>query len=292
MPDIETTIGYYENSDGTLSASQVSNHADFVVEAEAGTVSVSSMTRTKVEYDNEIAAIAASAVAIRAALQAEIDNVNGHVKLYRYLPLSDRDKRDVPSNINYITGITGRIHPTNTIIISGEIRQVDYYANASAPNAQGVITYDDLVIRETFAYTRDAMGFARARTQTITWYKEDGTPHAGTKTRVKYYENDESIREGQRRRKNITDTLSMTITKWLLSTQTGTPKERIDIGRTFLHYYKTSFNMFSDASSSRIIHDLVTDSVPAHAWIDQTFSTGVTVRHKMIDELNIWGGAL
>lgn len=217
------------------------------------------------------------------------DPVPPAVKLYRYVDANRiSDPSTPPHTLNYITGIDGRLHPTNSIIVDGEIRRIDYYANASPPNAQGVVVYDDLVIREEFVYARDAIGFARARVQTITWFTEDDEPHASTKQRVKFYENDESLREGQRRRSNITDTLAMTLTGILVATQTSIPtmQGRIDVGREFMRYWKTSFDMFTQASSAQILYDVRDDAV--HAWLDTPIAAGATIRSKILDDLNIW----
>jgi hypothetical protein len=211
------------------------------------------------------------------------------VKLWRYIERhAGMSRLDPPLDVDYITQVTQRLHPTNSIIVDGEIRRIDYYANASAPNAQGVVTYGDLIVREDFAYTRDSIGFARARVQTITWMREDGTAHPSTKQRVKFYENDESLREGQRRRSNITDTLAMTLTGILVATQTSITslQGRIDVGREFMRFYKTSFDMFTQASSAQILYDVRDDAV--HAWLDTPIAAGVTIRSKILDDLNIW----
>jgi hypothetical protein len=212
-----------------------------------------------------------------------------HVKMWRYIERRfGMSRLDPPFDVDYITQSSVRLHPTNSIVVDGEIRRVDYYATAAPPNSMGIVEYSDLIVREDFAYTRDQMGFARARTQTITWFREDGSPHQSTKQRVKFYENDESLREGQRRRRNITDTLSMTVTGWLVATQTqlASGQARIQMGRDFMAAHKQSFDMYADASDAGILYAIRDDQ--AHAWLDGLMAPGLTVRAKILDDLNIW----
>lgn len=220
------------------------------------------------------------------------DPVPPAVKLYRYVdPNTVRDLSTPPHTLDYITGIDGRLHPTNAVMVDGEVRQIDYYADATMDPATGQVSYDDLVVRESFVYQRDAVGFARGRVQTITWYTEDDEPHPSTKQRMKLYEPEESLREGQRRRGNITDKLAMDLTYWLLATQTqlANPQDRIDLGRDFMRFHKLSFDMFVEASSSQILYDVRDDDDPAHAvWIDDELAPGVTIRATILDALNIW----
>lgn len=208
------------------------------------------------------------------------------VKLWRYIDHGG-DRLSAPHDVDYITQITYRLHPTNSIIVDGEIRQVDYYHAATMDPTTGAVTYSDLIVRESFVYTRDAVGFARGRTQTITWYREDDTAHPATKTRVKLYEPDESLREGQRRRSNITDTLAMNMAGWLMVTQTQlpNPQDRLNLGRQFMRDHKLSFDMFIDTSSAAILTEVVADTTE---WLDDELAPGVTIRATILDALNIW----
>lgn len=214
------------------------------------------------------------------------------VKLWRYIEgHHETSCLEPPSDVDYITGLSSRLHPTNSVIVDGEVRQTDYYAQATMNQQTGQVSYSDLVIRESFTYQRDAVGFARARTQVISWYREDGSAHPATKTRFKLYEPDESLREGQRRRRNITDKLAMDLSWWLIATQTHlqNPQHRIDLGRNFMRHHKLSFDMFAEASSAQILYDIRDDEVSDHAtWIDDEISAGATIRQTVLDALNIW----
>lgn len=217
------------------------------------------------------------------------------LKIYRYIPLEFTSYGEPPIDINYETGLTVRLHPTCSIVVDGEVRRIDYFASATMDQATGVISYSDLVVREDFVYQRDAVGFARGRVQTITWYREDGDPCPTTKTRIKFYEPDESLREGQRRRANITDKLAMDLAGWLMVTQTqlSNPQDRLDLGRAFMRHHKINFDMFVEASSAQILYDIINDTEAAHAvWIDDEIAPGVTIRETIVDTLNIWNMTL
>lgn len=210
------------------------------------------------------------------------------LKIYRYIPREYADYSVPPKDVDFITGLTTRLHPTNSIIVDGEVRQTDYYASANPPDAYGNVSYSDLVVRESFVYTRDSIGFARARVNTITWYMENDNPHPDTKVRLKYYENDESLREGQRRRANITDKLSMDMSSWLIATQTQlpNPQDRLDLGRQFMALHKLNFDMYIEASSSQILYEVNSDTTTT--WLDDELAPNVTIRATIIDALNIW----
>lgn len=220
---------------------------------------------------------------------AERDTQPSHIKIYRYIPRRFSNYECPPSDWDFTTGLSRRLHPTISLMIDGEVRQIDHYEQATM-NADGSITYTDLIVREEFVYTRDSIGFALYRTQKITWFREDGTAHPDTKTRLKLYERDERMREGQRRRANITDKLAMDLSEWLVATQTQEPdvQKRIDMGRAFMRAHKIGFDMFVDAAAKDILYEIRDDTNVAHAWLDQEKTTGVTVRKWMIDVLNIW----
>lgn len=286
------TLKRYKNPDGTLAFTDDAG-GNLVT---GGEVHVDATQLTDAQYATEVAALAAAVEASRLASIAALTAVlPTHVKLYRYMPNANdghHNKNEPPFSTDYVTGVEGRLNPTNATVVKGEIRRIDYYANATAPDpVTGAVAYSDLIVREEFAYTRDSIGFARARTQTITWYREDGTAHPTVKTRLKYYEPQDSMIEGQRRRRNITDKTMMEVTNWLVATQTQltSVQARIDLGRDFMKYHKTNFDMFIDASSKQVWYDVRDSGIVLHPWLSSNYSTGLTVRKKIQDDINIWG---
>ena len=81
-------------------------------------------------------------------------------------------------------------------IYKGELIKVEYYKNYDG------VTYTELVIEETRAYTRDSNDLVMYRTQVSKWYMEDGSVGM-EKTFMKYYSPQESIDEGNTRRSNV-----------------------------------------------------------------------------------------
>lgn len=97
-----------------------------------------------------------------------------------------------PENIDY--DILG-FHKKRTIIL-GELVKVEYYRHYDG------VTYSDLILEETRAYTRDSNGLATHRNLNVKWYLKDGTIGVEKDT-IKYYSPSEAIDEGMTRRGNI-----------------------------------------------------------------------------------------
>ena len=228
--------------------------------------------------------------AVRDAISSHSPNADREIRLYDLLPTGNHDLKEPPLDVDYITGVVGRLNPTNTIIVQGELRQIQYYATALTNEAGKVTGYEDLVIQEDYEYTRDPIGFAIQRTQTISWARKDGTLHPTTKQRVKLYEDFESLVEGQNRRKLLSDIMAMYLSGWLLATQTqlANPQDRLQLGRNFLRHHSESFKMFVDVSDSQIVYEVRDDAEPDHAWLDATWDGTQSVREWIDDQINIW----
>lgn len=113
-------------------------------------------------------------------------------KYHNYFKINN--SLDDPSSIDYdILGFNKK-----RTIVKGELREIGYYRNYTATTK----TYSDLVVLETRTYFRDPIGIATARTQTSTWYLNDGSTGL-TKNFTKYYTEEEGIEEGINRRGNM-----------------------------------------------------------------------------------------
>lgn len=133
--------------------------------------------------------------------------------IYRYLPplLLDSELL-VPQHLDYRVATTSRLYPEYRFMY-GELVHVNYWG-AFDGDAN---TYGDLVVSERHVYTRDAQNYALRRDLTITWFRNDGTPHEDVKVRTKFYDRKGQINELKYRRENIVD--------WLRGVFTGTPLE-------------------------------------------------------------------
>lgn len=225
------------------------------------------------------------------AINAHVPNAGREIRLYDYVETPKHDPFTPPMEVDYVTGIKGRIHPTNTIVYQGELRQRQYYATPLLGGDGKVTGYEDLVVQEDFTYTRDPVGFAISRTQTISWARKDGTLHPVTKSRTKHYEPFEAIIEGKRRRGLLADIMAMEMSGWLMATQTqhANPQDRLQMGRDFLRHHKDSFDLFAEVADHQIIYDVRADAEPAHVWLDETWDGTQTVREWMDSQMNIWG---
>lgn len=223
------------------------------------------------------------------ATQQTLDQL--HCKIYRYLDEGDAESRDPlvpPFPYNYNTGLTRRLHPKR-IFDHGEMQRVEFYADAT-PQPNGSVIYDDLVLTEDYVYVRDSVGFAESRTLTITWYREDETPHPNTKLMEKIYPLDERMQEGKRRRGNVVDNLSLTVSGLLLMTELanngGDQQATLDMGRALLADYAVEIDNFVEASIQTLYTRLLAET--NYAWLDNDIGGGTTIRMVMLNEINIW----
>ncbi len=204
-------------------------------------------------------------------------------KIYRYIPDADMyDTEEVPHGINYVNGLNVRLHP----IIEwqkGRILNVNYFASC-ALDATGEKVGSDLVVKENFSYTLDSSALARARTQTITWYREDGSA-GDTKIRHKYYNNAESRTEGRRRRRNVIDNMSISVVGLLAATETsGDVSQAIALGTAYMASLKQEVEEFIEVSLDGLKNKITADILTG--WLDNPIGGGATIRHFILGEIS------
>jgi len=207
------------------------------------------------------------------------------VKLYRYIPRAFNDYTIPPMDVDYVTGLTRRLHH-ELVFNKGELNAANYYA-AVQDNGAFDLAYSDPIVRETFDYQRDANGFAVSRVQTIEWYLEDGTIHPTKKLRDKVYSGNESYKEGVTRRRNIIDDLALKVVGMLITTEPG-PDDgpKIDLGRQFMADHQVPMLSFVDAAKNDVLQIVIDDTRP---WLDNVVAAGpVTIRDVILGSLDIW----
>jgi len=99
------------------------------------------------------------------------------------------------ANINY--NFLG-LHKEETIDDKGCLVTVNMYKNYDGE------TFSDLAIKDEYVYYFNAQDLVTHRNETITWYKEDGSVGV-TKQIIKYYNLNDAIKEGVKRRQNLVD---------------------------------------------------------------------------------------
>lgn len=100
-----------------------------------------------------------------------------------------------PSFLNYDIR---SLHKERTII-KGELVRVDYFKDVDPATKE----YSNLILSERRIYHRDGIGIIIYREMYTDYYFEDGTVGLTKTHNNKYYSEDEAIREGQNRRKNM-----------------------------------------------------------------------------------------
>lgn len=199
--------------------------------------------------------------------------------LYDYVA-DTLDKTVFPGHINYKTGLTTRLHPVHTIT-RGELNKTIYYGTSD-----GTI-YSTPVLEVTFNWLRDASGFCYRRDSSIAYYLSDGTLSAATKNMTKYYNNQESIEEGRRRRQNIVNELSLVLVGLLHQTVFDkTNEEILQLGRDWFKINKTDVETFVEASDKAIYNVILTDTT---WWLDNVVpdTGGLTIRAIMYDKAQV-----
>ena len=203
-----------------------------------------------------------------------------HYKLFRYFDGDHLPKSEIPTDVNYVTQLSQRLHPVYAWY-RGRVEYIRFYANASL-DTQGEIVGTDLIIEEHFKYT-DVGGFARQRVQTISWFREDGSA-GDAKTRVKLYNNTEGRTEGRRRRRNVIDQMSIRVVGVVAATETaGDIAAAVALTTPYIEDLETEVQQYIEASSSNLSTAIASDT--GHSWLDNPLAPGVTVRMFILGEL-------
>jgi hypothetical protein len=199
--------------------------------------------------------------------QAE-ELLRNEYRIYDFVSWYVPDLREWPGDVDFLTGLTKRLHPKNTFSY-GELNETIYYETAT-PNAQGGLDYSNPVVKEVFVYTRDpGTGFPTYRENTITWYFSDGTLSPVTKVLEKYYVDDTitQLSELSRRRDNNLKNIIGAIIKLAIATTPGkTPNEVIEEGRGFFNNSALNRELYIEDGNMALVDD-VRDDVTI-TWFD------------------------
>jgi hypothetical protein len=211
------------------------------------------------------------------------------IKLYDFILETSQDKSTPPTNVDFVTGLTSKLH-RKSILVKGECTSEEYYQSYDGT------TYSNLIVKESTVFTRDALGFPTYKTVTITWYKNDGTAHETTKTWNKYYSNMEKIQEGKTRRGNLVSNLQMPCIGLISIALNGTPNATPEVileGRKFLADYAAEFTLFIE-DSNKVMLDCLNDtnhpkyiSSSEYTWIDEMTPYNITIRQYITNEMTI-----
>lgn len=211
------------------------------------------------------------------------------LKIFKYVNEYTKDKTIPPFDLDFVTGLTVKLHRKSTII-KGECTEEEYFANYDGS------LYSDLIVKEETLYIRDALGFPISKTASLIWYRNNSAEHESKKTWVKYYSNLEKIQEGKTRRGNLVSNLQMPCIGLISIAMTGAQDPTTAVileGRRFLADYSKEFTVFIEDSNRDIVQCLSDSNHSKYAhqsnytWIDTMTPYGITIRQFIISELTI-----
>lgn len=187
------------------------------------------------------------------------------------------------TSLDYVRGLSLRLAPSRTFD-NGVLTHTDYYSTVSF-DVYGQEVFTDPVICEQYDYVRNSDGFAVSRTLTIKWITEAETDHVVTKTRYKTYNLTESIRETDRRRKNILDELKTNMIGLFVAAMGMTVDAAIQTGQVFFEHHINDIVAFKEIGEVQSLLDAITADV-THAWLDNIVAPpSTTMRQYMLSVL-------
>jgi len=225
-------------------------------------------------------------VAFYSALTVNDTLEDQKCQIFEYMSFNGvHDECCPPIEIDYIRSLDVRLQPVITDVFKGEVREITYYESVTVDPVTGVQTGVTPVIKEVYAYTRNADKIAQYRSMVITWFKRDGSEHPQTKTREKYYTNEQAIAEGVRRRENIIDFMQIPLLGQLMSTVPCTYAEAVDQGGLFFAKYVVEVETYKFSPRQQTLQNAIIADTE-FAWLDNDIGGGVTIRDYILDQLN------
>ena len=211
------------------------------------------------------------------------------LKIYRYVESTQTIVRHLPpKGINYVSGLTTRLHPKRTFV-NGELQLVEWYASYDELSN----TFSDMVLDVTIAYVYDVNDLPANRTTTRRWYREDGTPHPDTKVTHKFYDRPaDRLHVNARKRENIMDevkinTLGMMLATMIPMGQAADTEEVENIGGNLFSKYQGKFRSYIEVDHRTVVDDLTNETA---VWLSNPINPqGYTIRDYMIDSIDYDG---
>lgn len=167
--------------------------------------------------------------------------------------------------------------------IYGEDNVHTYYASATI-NPDGSLTYSDPVIRTTWAWTHDPIGFPVYAEETVEWYYEDGTIGPAQKVVPHYFDGLRKIRKGKEVRAILIDYMQIPVSEMIVynetvrrATEESNPAYQLttaeldtalQIGRNFLTINQTAFIAFVEHRDLQIITDITNATDTFLDWVN------------------------
>lgn len=207
----------------------------------------------------------------------DINNMIQIFRQYNYMKNVDPNEFfSPPFDYNYnILGLSKK-----RVFNKGELNRIDYYGSFTSGG-----TYQDLVLTEYREfYRKDRMIYMRVLY--IDWYLEDGTVGAH-KTTLKYYSPEESLKMGERRRRNVIGDMKINTIGLLQEISGATQIEATMLGTAFLAELTREISDYVEGVEDPLKTAIMTNS--NHSWLDDEIPAtgGVTVRQYLYSNVDI-----
>jgi len=233
-------------------------------------------------------------------------------KIYGFVKQKVHDEYQLPSEIDFTTGLAIQLHKKLLRKIQGKPTSAEYYekkylklvngARVLDPFGSPIIVYENLICRIDFNLIYDSMGFIVQKKEELRWYYEDGALCPEYKDIGRLYDPildfEFRIEEGKLRRSSIVNGLQLPSFSALKDVYpTKSSLELLSIGRSFLTSYQEDFMNFIESSLSVtdpsdpnfgkkiIVLKIMADPT---SWLNAIIpGTPYTIRQYMISELSI-----
>ena len=201
-------------------------------------------------------------------------------RIYEYMVRGDDlDWTEVPFHVNWKTELVTRLHPEHTIV-KGELVKSVYHAEFDGQ------TYAIPICQSEYVYDRDPNTLlANYRTETISWFMEDGSVSAETKVLKKYYSSVEQKRsELHRKRKNMVNRGS----EIAIYGQVLTGKSELEATRDAQSLWAElvgAVSLYEQGSTGQLIGAVM---AATDQWLDLTPAQfgGASIRQAILGELS------
>jgi hypothetical protein len=200
-------------------------------------------------------------------------------KQYNYMKNGEPVEFSVPP-FDYNYNVLGLSKQRN--FVKGELSKTDYYGWVDSGG-----TYHDLILTEYRDYYRkDRLVYKRKLD--IDWYLSDGSVGA-SKTTYKHYTAEESLKLGERRRRNLISDLKIYSIGLIQLISGVTRIEATNIGLSFMSDITLEITKYIEGIEDPLKNKTLTYTKEGAEWLDEEIPNtgGIIVRHYLYSAIDI-----
>lgn len=163
----------------------------------------------------------------------------------------------------------------------GELINTEYYGVYDFPTD----SYSKIILHEENKYYRVNEMVHKIET-TICWHHNDGTTGT-TKTLTKYFTQQESIRLGEERRRNVISNVKLGVLGLIMQTSGVTKPEAEALGFAFIQEYNEAINVYIEGALQFLYGAVLNDI--NHSWLNNEIPNtgGMTIRDWLYNEITL-----